>query len=116
FIIHLLHTIEADGNHVRVCRLENELGQVSRQVIFTSETLTKPIDFMTECKNAGNYIYKGDFKDLIALNEMLLKQEGDIVHSPDHIGRVGDVWIMGRYGVDSKGQIVDSDENNILVL
>ena len=116
FIIHLLHTIEADGNHVRVCRLENELGQVSRQVIFTSETLTKPIDFMTECKNAGNYIYKGDFKDLIALNEMLLKQEGDIVHSPDHIGRVGDVWIMGRYGVDSRGQIVDADENNILVL
>lgn len=116
FIIHLLHTIEADGNHVRICKLENREGQISRQVIFTADVLTKPIEFMSTCKAAGNYIYKGDFKDLIALNELLLKQEEGVVHSPDHIGKVGDKWLMGRFGIDSKGQVVEADENNILTL
>jgi len=116
FVIHLLHTIEADGNHVRICKLENERGQISRQVIFTAETLTRPMDFMAECKKAGNYIFKGDFKDLIALNEILLKQEENIVHSPDHIGQVNDIWIMGRYGIDNKGQIITCDDNNIITL
>lgn len=116
FIIHLLYTIEADGNHVRVCKLENNKGQISKEIFFDAETLTKVNDFMSACKNAGNYIFKGDFKDLITLNELILKQEENIVHSPDHIGQVNNVWLMGRYGVDSKGQIVEADDNNIITL
>lgn len=117
FVIHLLHTIEADGDHVRVCQLENENGQISRKVMFDSETLTRVTEFMSECKKAGNYIFKGDFNDLIALNELLLKQEEDIVSAPDHIGRINEKnWLMGSYGIDSNGEKVQADENGIIEL
>lgn len=116
FIIQLIHTVEAEGNHVRICKLVNDQGKISRLIRFDSDTLTKPVEFMSECKKAGNYIFKGDFKDLISLNEIILKQEDDVVHAPDHIGRVGKAWLMGRYGVDSNGNVIDADEHGIINL
>ena len=114
--MHLIHTIESDGDHVRICRLVNEQGQTSRLVQFDSDTLTKPLEFMSECKKAGNYIFKGEFRDLISLNELLLDQETNIIHSPDHIGRIGKAWLMGRYGVDSTGNVVEADKDGIIEL
>lgn len=116
FVMHLIHTIESDGDHVRICRLVNEQGQTSRLVQFDSDTLTKPLEFMSECKKAGNYIFKGEFRDLISLNELLLDQETNIIHSPDHIGRIGKAWLMGRYGVDSTGNVVEADKDGIIEL
>ena len=116
FIIHLLHTVESEGNHIRICKLENSENKMSRIVRFDSDTLTKPIEFMAECKKAGNYVFRGDFKDLIDLNEIILKQEVDTVLSPDHIGRISDSWLMGTYGIDKHGDIKDSNEDGIIEL
>lgn len=116
FTINLLHTIETDGDHVRVCRLSNDNGQVSRIVKFDSDTLTKVTEFMSACMAAGNYIFKGGFEDLISVNEVLLRQEENIIHSPAYIGRLDDRWLMGSYGVDSKGGQVEADEEGVVTL
>lgn len=116
FTIHVAFTIRTDEGVVRVATLCNTEGSHSEKVYLTGQVLANANIFRETVISAGNYNWKGSNDDLVALVDLLQQSTGPIIDSPRQVGRLGDSWLMGSYGVDSTGAVVHADADGVVAL
>lgn len=116
FIMHHQHTLKTSDGFVRKVVLENEHGFVSKPLLLLPKSLSNINEFNTMCLSVGNFTFTGSNMDLLSLITSLLSAEVDTVDCPDKIGRIGDVWLMGGYGIDSTGEVIMQDDSGLICL
>jgi hypothetical protein len=115
FIVRPTKVIDTDGEIVRVLKLINGFGKISRSVVFTAEELANPIKFTARCMGAGDYIFKGSIQDLQAIIELIFNKQLKPIMSPKKIGKMDSgAWLFKSFGIDNDGKIVKADDEGII--
>lgn len=116
FTLRVRQTILTDDGVVRVCNLISQQGTESQPVYLTGDVLANVPAFRAVVISAGNYNWRGSAEDLACLIDLLQSQSTNIIKAPTICGRHKDIWLMGRHGVDSTGQVIPADPDGVISL
>ena len=105
-----------DGGVVRNVQLVNEYGEVSETFALAPGEMAGLNEWKKFCFSKGNFIFKGDTKDLQSVWELeFLRDTGDLVYMPDRIGYIDNrnLWLFANMAV-KEGKVYRPDDDGII--
>jgi hypothetical protein len=115
FTVKIISTHETPDGIMREVRFTNEFGESTPAFTMSPQDMASAEGFTTFCLSKGNYIWRGQKKDLQNIwEEEFLDDDGKHIIEPDHIGWVKSegIFIFGNVAF-KEGKEITPDANGV---